>query len=231
MSLQGIATAGGGDFYFPPIGNHPARLVAILDLGWHPDTFKKAAVERHYWRNRGLFGWQLLIPESGVLFKEYALAFTPNADLRKLLERLRGKPFQEGDTINVIKMFEPPYLVSVSHQESKNGKIYANIAGVDRVPAGMTVPPATIQRLVWEFGKSPPLPAIAWLPTQWFGEKISDIIAHAKAAPPEPSTPAKEPAPAPATAATNGAAQTNGTAQTNAPAAPASPAAAADYPF
>jgi hypothetical protein len=233
MSLQDTATAGGGDVYFPPAGNHPARLVAILDLGYHLDTYKRDSTKRSFWRNRALFGFQLLIPESGVIFKEFTLAFTPKAELRRLLEKLRGKPFQEGDQIDVTKMLGLSYLVSVIHQESSNGKTYAKIDGIDRIPKGMPVPPpATLQPVTYVFGETPAWPAVAWLPTHWFQNgqmvAISDILAAAKKEPPAPTTTAKESAPVPA-ASTNGTAQTNG-AQTSAPATPAAPTAD-DYPF
>jgi hypothetical protein len=175
-----------------------------------------------------------MIEDSGVIFKEYTLAFTPNAELRKLLEKLRGKPFQEGDKIDVTKMLGLPYLVSVIHQESSNGKTYAKIDGIDRIPKGMPVPPpATLQPVTYVFGETPAWPAVAWLPTHWFQNgqmvAISDLLAAAKKEPPAPTTMAKGSAPSPATASTNGAAATNG-AQTSAPATPAAPTAD-DYPF
>jgi hypothetical protein len=124
MGFTGTATASGGDIYTPPAGNHPARMVAALDLGWHEEVYRnqKTHSERRYWRNRGLFGWQLFITPSGVIFKEFTLtAYGPKAGLRFLMEKLRGKPYPEGDSIDPLKMLGQPCLVSIIHQTSARG--------------------------------------------------------------------------------------------------------------
>jgi hypothetical protein len=195
-------------------------MVAALDLGWHERTFRdpKSRTERRYWENRGWFGWQILIAETGVLFKEFALAeYGPKSGLRLLMEKLRGKPYRIDEVIDPREMLGHPCLVSVIHQTSKKGAAYAKIDTIAPVLAGMTVPAATLGQLVWDFAEGKPWPAVSWLQSHLYGEPIADILAQAKKEKLVASPSANGAAPA-------SAPSTNGTAPANAPAAPASPA-------
>jgi hypothetical protein len=219
MGFQGTATAGGGDVYLPPPGNHPARMVAALNLGWFDDPYRnpKTQTERRSWRQRCLFGWQLTGADpTGVVFKDFYLAFSPRAGLRMLMEKLRGKPYQEGDNIDPLKMLDQPCLVSILHQMSNSGATFVKIDGFSQVPAGLAVPPATFDRLVWEIGNGP-WPNVPWLPTHLYGEKIADLLARAKTEPPT------APAGANRTSPTSAAVTTNGAVPSNTPTAAAPP--------
>jgi hypothetical protein len=221
MSFKGHATTGSTDAYMPPAGNHPARQIAVLDLGVHERTFHdpKTRTERRYWENRGLLGWQLLIPETGVLFKEFAFGeeHGPKSGLRLLMEKLRGKPYRPGEELDPREMLGHPCLVTVVHRTSTKGATYAKIDSINPVPEGMTVPAATLAPLVWDVAEGKPWPAVPWLLSRLYSEPIADVLARARK-----EKPAVSPSANGATLAS--APSTNGTAQANAPATPASPA-------
>jgi hypothetical protein len=226
MGFKGTATAGAADAYMPPPGNHVARMIAALNLGWHEEVFKDAKTqsERRSWVEKVLFVWQLTGAEPpGVVFKCFTLVFSPKAGLRLLMEKLRGRAYQEGEDIDPLKMLGHPCLVSITHRTSAGGKAYAKVDGVGPVPAGLTVPPATFEPIIWELGNGP-FPSAPWLPGYLYGEKISDLLVRAKTAKPAapmvangaPQTPASVPA--------------NGAVRQDTPAAPAA-AATGDVPF
>jgi hypothetical protein len=221
MGFSGKATSGTGDRLLIPTGTHPARMIAALNLGWHERTFK----DKKWWEETLLFVWQLLdVTPSCTISKDYPRDYRPPAELRKLMEKLRGTAYRDGDDINPEKLLGQPCLVTVVQGTSTAGNPYSKIDTIAPVPAGMVVPPATLTPLVWEFADGKPWPAVAWLPTHLYGKPISDILSRARKDKPTTSVSANGVSPTPAAIPTNSAAQTN------TPTAPA-PSTSDDYPF
>jgi hypothetical protein len=194
-------------------------MVAALNLGWYERTFK----DKKWWEEKLLFVWQLLdVTPSCTISKDYPRDYRPQAELRKLMEKLRGTAYHDGDDISPEKMLGEPCLVTVVQDTSKAGKTYSKIDTIAPVPAGMVVSPATLTPLVWEFANGKPWPAVAWLPTHLYGELISDLLARAKTTKPTVA--------ATANGTPSASAPTNGTVQTTAPTTPVS-SAPQDPPF
>jgi len=227
MGFSGTATAGAGDAFVPPPGNHVARMVAALNLGWHEEVFKDSNTQpgRKSWVEKVLFGWQLTAcSPAGVVFKDFHRAFSPRAGLRLLMEKLRGRAYQEGERIDPLGMLNEPCLVTIVHKTSAGGKVYAKVDAIGPVPSGLAVPAATIEPLIWEFG-SGPWPSAAWLPAFLYGEPIAEILSRARLAKPSVGGPATA---APATGAAASAAPT----PPQTPAPPAAPTSGLpDSPF
>jgi hypothetical protein len=212
----------------PPAGNHVARMVAALNLGCHEEVFKnsKTQSERKSCVEKVLFGWQLTAcSPAGVVFKDFNLAFSPQASLRLLMQKLRGgREYQLGELIDPLGMLKVPCLVTIVHKTSAGGKVYYKIDGIGPVPSGLACPAATIEPLVWEFG-SGPWPSAPWLPAFWYGEPIADFLSRAKLARPSVGGPATA-------ASANGVDASAASAPPQTPAPPAAPESGqSDCPF
>ena len=227
MGFTGTATAGAGGAYMPPAGPHVARMVAALNLGWHEVVFKDSNTqpERKSWFEKLLFCWQLVACGPAVVVsKDFNLAVTERAGLRLLMEKLRGRAYQEGEAIDPLGMLKAPCLVTIVHKTSARGRAYAKVDGIGPAPSGLACPAATIEPLVWEFG-SGPWPSAAWLPAFLYGEPVAEVLSRARLAKPSVGGPATA---APATGAAASAAPT----PPQTPAPPAAPGSGLpDSPF
>jgi hypothetical protein len=211
----------------PPAGNHVARMVAALNLGWHEEVFKDSRTPsgRKRWIEKALFGWQLTAcSPAGVVFKEFNLGFLPRAGLRLLMEKLRGRAYQKDERIDPLGMLNVPCLVTIVHKTSAAGKPYAKVDGIGPAPSGLACPAATIEPLIWEIG-SGPWPSAAWLPEFLYGEPLTDVLSRARLARPSVGGPAT------ATSA-NGGAASAAPAPHQTPAPPPAPGSGlSDCPF
>jgi hypothetical protein len=201
MPFQGVASNGSAG-ELPPPGNHAAVLVALLNLGTYKETFDKGTTkERTADVEKSLFVFELTSLRGNgqgrgpVLSKEYNLNFAPRSALRQMMEKLRGRPYANGEPIDVTKMLGGAFLVTVNHGESKGtGNPYAKIKDLGPVPAGLKVPPASVTPLVWQLSDGTPYPAADWVPEFLFGEAICDVLKRAKES--RPAVPAREDPPA-----------------------------------
>lgn len=140
------ADKGGGDFTPPPIGNHVARCVRVIDLGTQTGEYMgEKTVKRQC-----MIGWELPteLIQGGeydgkpfLVSKFYTASLSEKANLRKDLESWRGRAFTERelegfDSKNVLGV---PCLVNVIH-ETKKGRTRAKITSVTGIAKGMQVP-------------------------------------------------------------------------------------------
>ncbi len=133
----------------PPADNHVARCVSIIDLGTHTEETKFGVKTNQKLR----ISWEL--PNEKAVFdkekgeqpfmisKGFNVSMHEKASLRKFLESWRGVAFTEKELegFNIIKLLGQPCMLNVTHVEHE-GKQYANITAVSRVPKGLTCPPA-----------------------------------------------------------------------------------------
>lgn len=173
-TIQG--SGGGGEK--APIGNHPAVLVAIIDLGtqWQ-DGFSG---EPGKWERRAFFVWELVQEAKANGFNhtigiDMKLSFHEKSKLRKWVEARSGKRFEAVADFDVSAELGQPCLLNVV----ANNKGYPKIDNVGPLPKGMTVPTpkCTPTAIAFKAGATPEIPA--WVP--WlYGQKIADCIAEAK---------------------------------------------------
>lgn len=125
-----IATAkGGSDFQPCPAGLHDAICAFVEDLGYeYSEQFKKET-------RKIIICWEINVPMSDgrpyMLSQRYTLSLSDKANLRRVLEGWRGRPFTaaELEGFDVEKVRGVQCQIQVMHN-SKNGKTYANIAAV-----------------------------------------------------------------------------------------------------
>lgn len=137
-----------------PEGNHIAVCYRVIDLG----TIRGEYMGKENFRRKVLISWE--IPdekmEDGRPFtigQRFTWSMSEKAQLRKILESWRGKAFTEADFgpqgFDIINIIGAGCMLNVVH-EAKNGKTYANIASVAKLPKGMNAPAPTNQRsFVW----------------------------------------------------------------------------------
>jgi hypothetical protein len=146
MGLMAKASGGSGDFEPVPMGTHIARCVTVCDLGLQPSPW--GLKEKVY------FGFE--VPGVRVSWKDkegkehegaaligttYNLSIHKKAVLGQHLESWRGKTFtdEEKEGFDVLTVLGAPAMLSVTHNTTDDGKIYANIAAIIRVPKGTQV--------------------------------------------------------------------------------------------
>lgn len=134
---------GGG---FPPLeaGSYRAICYGIVVLG---TTYNPAFdnIQRKI-----LFLWELpdeRIERDGedlprAISETYTLSLNEKANLRAMLESWRGKAFTEDELrgFDIVNVLKAPCLVSTKIMTSKQGREFAKVSSVTRLPKGMVVP-------------------------------------------------------------------------------------------
>jgi len=136
-----------GESTYEPLaaGNYAARCISMVRVGTIEEEFKG----KKKMMDKVVLTWE--IPDEQKVFKEengmqpyvlsrdFTLSMYEKAALRKYLEGWRGVAFsnEEADKFDITKLLDKVCLLNVIHT-SKDGKTYANIAGVSPLPKGMT---------------------------------------------------------------------------------------------
>lgn len=139
----------GGDFTPPPSGTHLAICYRVIDLGtqqveWQGQTKRQRKI---------MLSWELAEEpmEDGQPFtvhQRYTFSSHERSIFRQHLEAWRGRAFTEAELCGGEGGFEiknvlgVPCLLTIIH-EDKNGRTYANIKGISKLPKGMNAPLAT----------------------------------------------------------------------------------------
>lgn len=143
MSLIVFEAATGA--YAPPqAGTYSARCCQIVDMGLQTSTFENEVKTAH----KILIGFEILDDEnrradgtSHIISKRFTSSLHVKSALRKFLEMWRGRAFT-GDELkgfNLENVLGLTCLVSITHSE-KGDRVYANLAGVTKLPKNMAVP-------------------------------------------------------------------------------------------
>lgn len=126
-----------------PEGNHIAVCYEVLDLGTQEMNFQGEVKHKHMiW-----IGWETPDEQMDdgrpyVIGKRYTLSSHEKSTLRKHLESWRGKRFtdDELESFDIANLIGAGCLLNVVHSEN-DGRTYANIEAVARLPKGTTAPP------------------------------------------------------------------------------------------
>lgn len=147
MSFIVEASGGNREFKIVPAGTHLARLYRIVDLGTQTSDFQgEIKVQR-----KVMFAWEIhgeeddgspLMTEDGkpmAIFKNYTLSWNEAATLRKDLQAWRGTPWtdQEAARFDLKNVLGHWCMLNVIHKPGKEGKTFANVAGISPVPSFM----------------------------------------------------------------------------------------------
>ena len=142
MSWKQVAKSGGGDnFEKAPPGNHPAVLVALIDLGVQENEFNG---EKKY-QHRAFFCWELTSEKNTkgnnfIIGIYLTVSMGDKAKLRQWVDAWRGRKTNDGEEFDISSLVGKKCLLSVT--ESRG---YSKVNGVAQVPKGMAVPKPTHQ--------------------------------------------------------------------------------------
>lgn len=145
-----IATNSSNSINYEPLpaGSYPARCFSMILIGTITEEYqgqmKTQTKVRIAWETPTEL--KVFKEENGeqpyALYKEFTLSMHEKGNLRKFLEAWRGKNFteEEAKAFDITALLGKPCLLSVKHREAKDGKIYADIAGVNLLPKGLACP-------------------------------------------------------------------------------------------
>ena len=141
-------------------GTYAAVCYMLVDLGLQ------------YNKNYGnssrkvLIGWEIAdeyVEVDGekkprVFSARYTASLNEKAVLRKDLAAWRGRAFTEAELseFNLCNIVGAPCMIQIIHNESSNGKTYANLASIMKLPKGMAVPQMTLEPIIYDIDESVP---------------------------------------------------------------------------
>lgn len=126
----------------PPVGSHPARCFAIVDLGSHTENGNYGVTTNRKIR----FSWELpdelhvfdekLGPQPFAVHRLLNFVIAPKSNFQKMLESWRGVAFTEAelDNFEVKRVLGAPCMLTVVHT-AKGSQTYANVDAVVPLPA------------------------------------------------------------------------------------------------
>lgn len=175
---QKATSKGGTDYEKPPVGNHPAVLVAMIDMGSQEQEFQGNVTYPH----RAYFVWELVTEKmSGtkgvnhVIAIDLTVSLNLKAKLRQWIEARVGKQMPEDAEYDISKELGQPCLLDVI----ANKKGYPVVNGMKAVPKGMKVDPPQRTPIAITLDEYKANPAIIpdWVP-YCYGEPLADVISR-----------------------------------------------------
>ena len=203
-----ILTDSGGAAFTPcPAGSYLARCVQLLDLGTQTSTYEGETKRAR----KVLVAWEILDDECRrddgapyILSKRFTQSLHEKAALRKTLTSWRGRDFTPAE----LKGFElkavlgKDAFISVVHTD-KEGKTFANIAAVMKLPKGMSAQVDSAEELLHWSMAEPDWAVFAQLSSR-LADQISASPEFKLLTPPKsvtlptaPAAPVQTPAPTP----------------------------------
>lgn len=171
--------SGDGSFTLIDEGNYIARCIRVCDMGMQTSIYKGEANTSH--KIMLMFevpGETIVNKETGEIMpmmfsKEFTLSLNKKANLRPVLESLRGKAFTEEEAttgIDLGKIVGLPCSIQIFHKEGKDEKKYPNIGTISGMPKGSTCPPVAHSTFAYniEDGRSDNFNALP----EWIRTKI-----------------------------------------------------------
>ena len=157
MSL--IAKEQGGAAISPvEEGTYPATCYALIDNGMqYSEIYNKTSRKfTLMWELEDEFITIDGKDEPRVVSKSYTLSLNEKSALRKDLVAWRGKEFtaDELSGFDLTNILGAPCLLNIVHT-TKDNRTYANIAGIMKLPKGMTAPVLVSKKIVFDLEESP----------------------------------------------------------------------------
>ncbi len=173
MSLIVSENGNGGGFPIIPEGTYPASCYMLVDLGLQKnEKYSKS-------QPKVLIGWELADEyveidgekQPRIFSTRYTASLSPKSILRRDLAAWRGRDFTDDELVkfNLRNILGAPCLIQIIHK-TKDGKTYANLASVMKLPKNMPMPERTLEHVVYDIDESP-LSALDKLP-EWIANTI-----------------------------------------------------------
>lgn len=170
------AKGDGSDFPKAPPGNHPAVLVALIDMGTQTVDGYQGGPSKE--QHRAFMLWELVSEpidsnSNHLIGLDLNVSLNEKAKLRKWIEARTGKPIAEGTEYDISQELGKPCLLNVVE---KNG--YPRVEGMSGAPKGMTFAKHKRGLFSWtleDFDKEGKVDLPDWIP-YLFGEPLTDCI-------------------------------------------------------
>lgn len=133
-------TGSNNEYENPEAGTYPGRCIRVVDVGTRDNEWKGEVKKQRQVRITWEISEKMSDGKPFVVADSYTLNIGEKANLGKLLNAWRGKPFtdEEKAGFDLATIVGVPGLVSVSYTESK-GKQYQHVKSVLKLPKGMEV--------------------------------------------------------------------------------------------
>lgn len=182
MPLNYKASAGTGDFHLVPAGSHIAVCDIVADLGIQPGSGLYPKPKRQVHIRFELPNERVDFEKDGkrqqgpaVIGRTYTASMNEKANLRHHLESWRGRQFtdEEAEGFDVSAILGKPCMLTIIHTQ-KDGKTYANIAGIGGLPKGVS-PKGILPEMLPVYFAPDSLSTYNQLP-EWMRKKIDAQI-------------------------------------------------------
>ncbi len=163
----------------PEEGQQPAVCVGLIDLGTHTQDYEG---EEKSFRKVAIV-WELtdapdpaLKSGNFVILRDYTVAWSANANLKKLIHKWFGKaPPEEGFDLQLL--IDPRYskcVANIVHGTSQNNREYAKLEDVAKPHKSLEIPRARRQPFIWNLTDDlSDIPK--WVPFL-YGESVATVI-------------------------------------------------------
>lgn len=144
-----------GDFQILEAGQYPARCFAVIDIGthdveWQGISKKKREVVVMFEFPTELTQFKKDEPKQPFVLSKYmTLSMSDQGKMKPFLESWLGTKFTDATAkaFNMFDLIGKTAFISVTHDESKQGKTFANIGVIMPLPKGMTCPDAITETI------------------------------------------------------------------------------------
>lgn len=174
MSLKVSENGGGSNIPLLPEGSYAAVCYMLVDIGLQrSERFGNSS-------RKVIIGWEIAdeyVEVDGekkprVFSARYTASLNEKAILRRDLAAWRGREFTEAELseFNLCNIIGAPCLIQIIHKEANNGKVYANLASIMKLPKGMPAPRGTLEPVIYDIDESP-LSDVDKLP-EWIAKTV-----------------------------------------------------------
>jgi hypothetical protein len=190
MALTYKTNAGAGDFTPVPAGSHIAVCDIVADIGLQPGSQLFPKPKQQVYIRFQIPNERVEFEKDGkkqegpaVIGKTYTASMNEKATLRHHLESWRGKQFsdEQAEAFDVSAILGKPCMLTVM-QTQKDGKTYANIAGIGPLPKGINSKSIIVEGAPLLYAQPDNTSTYQILP-EWLRKKIDSQIMTEK--PPE----------------------------------------------
>lgn len=116
-------TASSGTWENPEAGQHPAVLCDVILNKEEQTTYGEKDMIYLY------FQLETTMDDGRrhTIRRKFTASLNPKANLNKFLSKWRGKPIQDGESINFKSLIGKGCMLEIEHEEGHDGRIWANI--------------------------------------------------------------------------------------------------------
>jgi hypothetical protein len=183
QSFELTVTSGAGPIEVPSAGNHPSRLVGLLNGGTHMPPAVAGVAGTPTLKYMLIFELPHEIRADGrpfVVLYECTASLHTKATLRKLADSLLGRQLRDGERFLVTELLGKPCSVAIVH-ESKDERAYAKISSIGPPIKGITLPAQHYPTVIYSILDGAPFPALDFVPFH-FGRSVADWLAESEEA-------------------------------------------------